>query len=199
MISKLIYKLSVISIRNELDDNTIEVAEYHCGFFGSFLLVQDFINKHKFTPYSFLMVETFVLNPTHQGQAKENVNEYLLDIEGNIICKNETTHFIVNYNDIDSRDEAIFKGRDDKRIRKNDIAWFYDSENNKLCKCQVGEVPFTTKKAEKFGYLDYLDDSYLVYPLPLQKKDNHQHILSSYMLTNKFIKDLLKKFDNLLK
>ena len=96
---------------------------------------------------------------------------------------------------MNSQEAARFTGRDMYRLKKNSNAWFYDMHEQKLCRCKIGGLPFTTNQAKKFGWLDWYDDSYIVYPYPENKEDNHQHILSCELLTNTHVKNMEKEIE----
>lgn len=190
----ILYKIIKVNLIENIDDNTIDCLSTLFGYFPYEFETINFIKKHNKDKNAFFIVKTYVFNPTHKGQANDNITESLYDYEGNLICKNKTHHFIIHHNDFKGDEDIKFTGRDDNRIKKDSDAWYYDEYEDKLFKCLVSEIPYSTEKCKQFGNLDYFDDSYLVYPYPLQKdKDNHQHILSSFMLTTDFVEQLLNE------
>ena len=191
MISNVIYELKKVFVYDYVDDNTIECHCIKSGYFSSHLEAEAFIRKHNHDKNCFFFARTYVFNPTHAGQTEDFITERTYDCNGNVICICPTHHLVVNYNELFSDEAARFKGRDDVKFRKNGIAWFYNEYEDKLCKCRIGEVPFTTNKAAKFDCLDWYDDSFLVYSLPETDIDNHQHIITCYMFGCKQVKDMM--------
>lgn len=183
-----------ITLQKYADDSLNEIlcVEESFGYFASSIEAVAFIKKHNHLPNTFFTVKSYVFNPTHGGQCIDYLFEMCYDSMGELICKNPTYHFTVNFKELHGDEFTYFKGRDDDRLHKGDFAWFYDSYEKKLCKCKIGEVPFTSgqyKKYKKYQKLDWREDSYLVYPLDDQ--NNHQHILSCYIFTEDFINNLL--------
>ena len=195
VVSDAIYELIRVELVEQINDNTIDCSQLPSGFFDSDILLRDFIRKHEHKKNVFFIVKVWILNPTHYGQTHENVYEYTVDSDGELICKNPTHHFVVNKNELNSQEATQFIGRDEYRLRKNSNAWFYDERTKILNKCQISDLPYTQNQAKKYEHLDWYDDSYIVFPLPLPKDklDNHQHILSCMLFTQSFIKSLLKE------
>ena len=174
--------------------NKIYCWEEPSGYFESEIEAISFIKKHNKENNSFFLLRAWIFNPSHRGQCNDYLYEECYNADGDLICKNPTYHFIVNFNELNGDKYIYFTGRDDVRLNKNDLAWFYDIRAHKLCKCKIGEIPWNTKKCKEFDQnLDWYDDSYLIYPLPIPEdnSDNHQHILSCYMFTDEYIQKLL--------
>ena len=195
VVSDAIYELIRVELVERIDDNTSDCLQLPSGFFNSDISLREFIRKHEHKKNVFFIARVWVFNPTHYGQTHDNIYEYSLTCNGELICKNPTHHFVVNKNELNSQEATQFIGRDEYRLRKNSNAWFYDMHEQKLCRCKIGGLPFTTNQAKKFGWLDWYDDSYIVYPYPENKEDNHQHILSCELLTNTHVKNMEKEIE----
>ena len=193
MIGKLIYELTKVLVYDYVDENTIECHSIKSGFFESQIDAEGYIRKHNHDKNCFFIARTYVFNPTHSGQTEDFVTQRTYDSNGEVICVCSTHHFVINYHEMFGGEATLFKGRDDIKLRKNSVAWFYDEYDEVLCKCKIGEVPLSTKKAAKFDCLEWYDDSFLVYPLPLTDKDNHQHIISCFMFSCTFVNNLLNQ------
>lgn len=193
MLSKLIYQLDRIEIGEHENENKIICHCSPSGFFDSKTGIVDFIKKHTKQANYFYVVKAWVFNPTHVGQTEDNLFEYTLNSEGEVICENPTHHFVVTLNELNGNEKTIFTGRNDDRLNKGDIAWFYDEYDCSLNRCKVGELPFDKDRAQQCDILEWRDDSYLVYPYPIPPEDNHQHIISCYMFTERDIDNMAPK------
>lgn len=192
VISDAIYELIRVELVECIDENIIDCLQLPSGFFNSGVSLREFIRKHEHKQNVFFIARVWVLNPTHYSQTHDNVYEYTLSYDGELICKNSTHHFVVNKNEMNSQEATQFIGRDMYRLKKNSNAWFYDMQEHQLHRCKIGNQPFTVNQAKKYDWLDWYDDSYIVYPYPLVKEDNHQHILSCMLLTCKYVNEMKK-------
>lgn len=193
MYSKLIYKLTKILVYDYVegsDKNQINCYSIGYGFFDNPLNVIYFIHKHNKDKNCFFICRSYVFNPIHSAQCEDYVFETTYDYKGDVMCDCPTNHFVVNYHELVDNEAIKFKGRTHPIAKKDDIAWYYDCCEEILQKCKIGEPPFNKTKAKKYEQLDWYDDSYLVYPLPIQEYDNHQHIISCYMFSDKMIKNM---------
>lgn len=193
MLSKLIYQLNKVELVEHEDENTIGCHCSPSGFFDSRTGITDFVKKHTKQSNCFYVVKAWIFNPTHAAQTHDNLFEYTMDSEGQIICENPTFHFVVNFNELNGNEKTIFQGRNDDRLNKGDSAWFYDELECTLNRCEVCEIPFDRERAQQCEFLDWRDDSYLVYPCPVPEEDNHQHIPSCYMFTEKDVDSMAPK------
>lgn len=191
---RFIYKLTRVTV-----DNVEVIDGYSCantheddsGYFLSELAIEEFILKHCEDNPGFYIVEAYVYNPTHLYQCSSSVFEYTLDRRGDLICSNDTLNFCPQSTELMADDLIHFKGRDDIKIKKGEIAWFYNGKD-KILPCEIGEIPFTTEEAKRYESLDSYDDSFLIYPLPKPDgQDNHDHILSYYVFTEKTFKTII--------
>ena len=194
MINKMIYELTQIEVYDYVEGSYKTQIQCHsmlAGYFMSQLNAEDFIKKHNDENNCFFILRTYVLNPKHLGQTREFIFEITYDHNGEILCKCDTHHFVVNYHELDTNESTKFKGRSKPILKAGDIGWYYDDYNNILQKCIVSKPPINKRDAKKYEWLDWYDDSYLIYPLIINYGDNHQHIISCYMFTKNMIKKLL--------
>lgn len=201
MEKKAIYELRRIivpteGIERDYLHGAIDAYENRFGMFSSEEKMLEFVRNEIREPdfSSFYMVYVWIMDPDTKECALQCYYEYMLDCEGNKVCVNDTKNFALA-----DKSETVFKGRDDDRIGPNDKAWFYDDYAEKLLRCTVGCPPFTKKECESTNYqLESYDDSYLVYPDEYNPEDRdetvpliHSHILSCYMLTDEFVRNLI--------
>lgn len=203
MFNRLIYKVTHVII-NEINyiDNYIFAStfENNYGYFEMERTANAFIKKHKaeLNNYNgFYILEAWIKEPTHIDQCEMPLFERTYDKDGELICSESTYRFIPNHHDVLAEKDVRFKGRDDIPFKKGDIAMFYDWYNNKISPCKIGEVPFTTEQAKKYENLEYMDDSYLIYPIPIPEKDNHEHIQSCFMFTEDQFKKMIENYEQL--
>lgn len=195
MLSELVYELTRVDLdkyKHRSRKNIIECSERRFGFFRSQMKAEEFIRKHNKNKNCFFILRTYVIEPTHEGQTNDYVWEATYDDSGNLICKNATHHFKVNYHDLDSMNEIIFKGQDHILHKKNDTCWFYDEYNNVLRKCVITETPFDKDKCRHYEGLDWFDDSYLVHRIPHNDVHDHDHPLSCYVFSDMYIISRMK-------
>lgn len=201
MFNRLIYKLTHVIIDNiEYVDNLpfVSTFEENYGYFESEISAESFIVKHKeeMCHYNgFYILEAWIKEPTHLDQCATALFERTYDKDGNLICTELTYRFIPNQHDVLAEEFIKFKGRDNIPFKKGDTAMFYDWYNNKISPCKVGEVPFNTEAAKQFENLEYMDDSYLVYPIPIPDQDNHEHIQSCFMFTENQFKKMIDNYE----
>ena len=194
MISEAIYQLTKVIISPEhVFENKIYCTSWESGYFENTILAEEFIRRHNDTKNCFFILKSYIFNPVHNSQCGDFITERVYDHKGDILCDCPTHHFIINKKNLLGQTDVVFKGRDDNRFKKGDIAWFYNSYEEALEKCVIGEIPWTTEKVKehKDTLLEWYDDSYLIYPVTDNK--NHQHIISCYMFTDDFIKSHVSK------
>lgn len=191
MNSTIIYELRKVTVYDFADENRIDCNEYHFGFFEGIMTAESFIRKHNHEHNCFFIMRSWVFNPMHNGQATEYLWERTYDINGKTICDCPTHHFILNFKQLFGERATMFSGRTRPKIKRKDIAWYYDRHNKVLQRCIVDEVPCNKTQAKKKS-LEWYDDSYIVYPLPLSNDlDDHKHVLSCYMITNDKIEKMI--------
>ena len=195
MLNKLIYELTKVYVYDYAEKSRkfkIDCSSRPSGFFDSVISVEEFIRKHNHDNNCFFICRSYVFNPKHSGQTEDFLTQRTYDNTGNILCDCPTYHFVVNYNEMFGDKYGKFVGRDKCILNKGDRGWYYDEISEQLCKCEIGEIPFDTKKASEYDCLDWYDDSYLVYPMPKpQNLDNHQHIISCFIFTDEFINAMI--------
>ena len=201
MFTRLIYKLTHVIIDEVKIINDYNVAftfEENNGYFDYERDAESFIVKHKndLNNYNgFYIIEAWVKEPTHVEQCFTPLFIKTLDKDGEIICYDLTYRFIPNQHDALAENDVKFCGRDNVPFKKNDIGWFYDWTNNCISPCKISELPFNTEQAKQYENLEYMDDSYLVYPLPIPEYDNHEHIQSCFMFTDDMFKKMIENND----
>ena len=201
MFTRLIYKLTHVIIDEVKIINDYNVAftfEENNGYFDYERDAESFIIKHKndLNNYNgFYIIEAWVKEPTHVEQCFTPLFIKTLDKDGEIICYDLTYRFIPNQHDALAENDIKFCGRDNVPFKKNDIGWFYDWTNNRISPCKISELPFNTEQAKQYENLEYMDDSYLVYPLPIPEYDNHEHIQSCFMFTDDMFKKMIENND----
>ena len=193
MLNRLIYKLNKIIIYDydDTNPNIIQCRSLMSGYFDSTVDISQYIKRHNNDTKCFFIARSYVFNPIHSGQTNDCVTERTYDCYGNNLCICPTHHFIVNYNEINGAKVTRFMGRNNCVCNNDDIGWYYDKNDETLRKCKIINTPYDTKTAKKYKTLEWYDDSYLVYPLPLKKKNDHQHIISCYMFNEKFIEKIM--------
>lgn len=204
MFNRLIYKLIHVIIEDvkNIDNHIVAYTfEENNGYFETERTAESFIEKHKedLNYNGFYILEAWVKDPTHVEQCFTALFEKTYDKDGNLICSDETYRFIPNQHDALAEEEVRFNGRDKIPFKKGDIAWFYDWNNNKISPCQISEVPFDTEEAKEYENLEYMDDSYLVYPIPIPEYDNHEHIQSCFIFTEEVFKKMIESYDKRVK
>lgn len=192
MISQSICKLIKVFVLEHISDYEINCNEQDSGYFDGQICAIQYIKRHNKDKNCFFILRNYVFNPTHIGQTTDYINESTYDSDGELLCNCPTFHFVVNYKELRASEQTYFKGRNNPILMRNDIGWFYDTYQEKLCKCIVDIPPINIKDAKKYKSLDYFDDSYLVYPLPKTDNDNHQHIISCYMFTDEYVQNIMK-------
>lgn len=188
--SNLIYELEKIYVSNhsEITENKIDTYSEPSGYFDSVFLAETYMKKHnKDDTHHFFIMRSWVINPTYYDQVYDYITERTYDYEGNLICDCNTHHIATNLKILNEIDNIKFKGRDDCPYKKDDIVWCY--KTGYLIRCKIGELPFDTEKSKNYDCLDYTDDSYLVYPL--NEMCSHDHILSCYVFSTKFVNSLI--------
>ena len=198
MFTRLIYKLIhvIIDEIKTIDGyNVASTFEENNGYFDYERDAEAFIAKHKndLDNYNgFYIIEAWVKDPTHIEQCFTSLFIKTYDKDGNLICSDVTYRFIPNQHDALAEDDVRFNGRDDIPFNKGDIAWFYDWSNSCISPCKISELPFNSEEAKRYESLEYMDDSYLVYPLPIPEYDNHEHIQSCFMFTEDMFKKMIE-------
>lgn len=201
MFNRLIYKLTHVIVDNiEYVDGYpfVSTFEENYGYFETERTAEAFIVKHKedLDKYNgFYILEAWVKDPTHLDQCPTALFERTYDKDGELICAEATYRFIPNQHDVLAEDLVRFNGRDKVPFKKGDIAMFYDWYNNKILPCKIGEIPFNTEQAKQYESLEYIDDSYLVYPIPIPEQDNHEHIQSCFMFTEERFKKMIDGYE----
>lgn len=190
MLNKLIYELTKVRVYDYVDENEIRCRSIRFGYFDTVIAAEDFIRKHNHDENCFFIMRTFVFNPSHYGQTSDYLTERTYDAHAEMLCDCKTHHFVVNFNELYGRQATVFTGRDDCVLHKRDVAWFYDGHDDVLRRCEICETPFDTEQAKNYDCLEYRDDSYIVYPLPIPDEDNHQHIISCYVFTVEQVKKM---------
>lgn len=183
-----IYQLTKVIIYSEdKTENKIYCSSVPFGYFENTILAEEFIRKHNKAKNCFFILKSYIFNPLHNSQCIDFITERTYNYKGDLLCDCPTHHFIINKKNLFGQTDVIFKGRNNNKFKKEDIAWFYNSYEKTLEKCQIKEIPWTPDQVKKHKEisLEWYDDSYLVYPVEDNK--NHQHIISCYMFTDDFI------------